>query len=320
MSDTTQSGRIFTPQERRRCLIAISAGTASAGMGFGMTLPLVSLLMERQQANTTLIALMGGMYALTAVIFMPLIPKIIGRISTYQLMSGAALLGSVSMFSMMLTDDFWFWFLSRFAMAIGGITLMTLAEIWLNQVAEDETRGRYMGTFGAALSAGFALGPLIIQFTGVGGHLPFVVGGTLMACALIPLSFARNLTPKFVEKDSAGFWGFLFVAPAATFAALTYGAIETGAFSLLPLYAVRNGFTEETAAIFMTLLGVETSCSNSQLVGWRTVSTPAWFSSAALPWALSPPWLCRFSFISLGCFTQASSCGAVLLSASTQSA
>jgi MFS family permease len=301
MSNEISKQRALTPRERLRCLIAISACTASAGLAFGLTLPLLALLMERQSAPTTFIAIMGGLYALAAVLFMPFIPRIITHVSAYKLIVGGILIGALSLLAMLVTDNYWIWILPRFIMAIGSILMITLSEIWLNQIADDASRGRYMGIFAASLSGGFAGGPALLHFTGIGGPAPFVVGSLLMLLALVPLRAARDLTPDFRQEKQASFWALLFVAPAATFAALAYGAIETGAFSLLPLYAVRNGFSEENAALFLTLIGIGNVIVQYP-IGWladrydtRLVligcAAMGIFGAISLPLFIHTPWL-----------------------------
>jgi MFS family permease len=301
MTDTPSQERSYTLQERRRALIAISACTASAGLAFGLTLPLLALLMERQSAPTTFIAIMGGLYALVAVLFMPFIPRIIAHVSAYRLIFGGILLGALSLLAMLLTDNYWYWFLPRFVMSIGGIVMITLSEIWLNQIADNATRGRYMGIFAASLSGGFAGGPALIQFTGIDGATPFVVGSLLMVLALVPLMAARDLTPDFRQGNQVSFWALLFVAPAATFAALAYGAIETGVFTLLPLYALRNGYSEAAAAMFLTLVGIGNVIVQVP-IGWladrfdtRLVligcAATGVFGAISLPLFIHTPWL-----------------------------
>ncbi|WP_164125666.1 MFS transporter, partial [Stenotrophomonas maltophilia] len=48
----------------------------------------------------------------------------------------------------------------------------------------------------------------------------------------------------------------LWVAPAATLAALVFGAAETGAFALLPLYGTSIGFDAAGAATLISLVSL----------------------------------------------------------------
>ena len=50
--------------------------------------------------------------------------------------------------------------------------------------------------------------------------------------------------------------GMIVRAPAVLSAAFAFGAIETSAMGLLPVHAVRNGFSAETGALFVTALAL----------------------------------------------------------------
>lgn len=254
-STDDKATRIFSDGERMRALIAISACTASAGMAIGMAIPVLSLLMERQAASTSLIALMGAMFALAAVMVTPLVPALLARLGTYKYMVICVIIECIGMILLPITGNYWLWFPIRFMMGAAGVGLFTVAEIWLNEIADDKSRGRYMGIFNTVLSLGFALGPLMIMFIGVDQWSPFIVGTVIMAAALFPLAKAQDLAPSFAKMDNVRFSAFLFIAPAATFAALAYGAIETGVFALLPLYGVRNALSEATAAMLLAWVG-----------------------------------------------------------------
>ena len=48
-------------------------------------------------------------------------------------------------------------------------------------------RGRIIGIYAAALSAGFGTGPLILSFTGIEGWPPFLANAAIAALATLPL-------------------------------------------------------------------------------------------------------------------------------------
>ena len=44
-----------------------------------------------------------------------------------------------------------------------------VSEIWMNVVVEEKRRGRVMGLYAMLVATGLALGPLVLQVTGVYG-------------------------------------------------------------------------------------------------------------------------------------------------------
>ena len=80
-----------------------------------------------------------------------------------------------------------------------GSSIFTAGEAWINQLAGDTGRGRIIGIYAAALSAGFGTGPLVLSLTGIEGWPPFLVNAAISALATLPLlgvgEASRNLRP-----------------------------------------------------------------------------------------------------------------------------
>jgi len=51
----------------------------------------------------------------------------------------------------------WAWFPIRFALGLGTELVFIAGDIWINQLAEERTRGRLIGVYGMFLHGGFAL-------------------------------------------------------------------------------------------------------------------------------------------------------------------
>ena len=68
-----------------------------------------------------------------------------------------------------------------------GSSIFTAGEAWINQLAGDARRGRIIGIYAAALSAGFGTGPLVLSLTGIEGWPPFLVNAAISALAMLPL-------------------------------------------------------------------------------------------------------------------------------------
>jgi MFS family permease len=164
--------------------------------------------------------------------------------------TGMALLG------LALTDWLPAWFVLRLILGACLAGLFVVSEAWINHLADDRSRGRVLGIYSSVLAAGFTIGPLLLQVTGVEGILPFLAGLGFLAVAAIPLSLVGGEDPPLSGHPSRGVMGFAAAAPIATSAALVFGAIEAGVLSLLPVYGVRSGLTPESAAAMAAAIGM----------------------------------------------------------------
>lgn len=243
----------LTEAQRRRSIAAALGCIAAVGIGLGATLPLIALRMDSMGASATLIGLNTAMVGLSHIIFTPLVPKILRHVPMMTFLIVCALVASIGIMSYLAFPDVLAWFPIRFVTAMALAGLFIVSEIWINQVAEDHTRGRVIGLYATVFAGAFALGPVILLLVGTAGSLPFIITAVMTLLAILPLQLARGLMPSITEKPNHSFWAFIWVAPSATFAALAYGAIETQVFNLLPVYSIRSGSSEAIAALVLTV-------------------------------------------------------------------
>jgi hypothetical protein len=130
------------------------------------------------------------------------------------------------------------------------------SEAWVNQLSEEASRARSVAIYTAALSAGFALGPSIVSWTGSEGSLSYVVGGVLSLVALgIVLRFVGAAPEREEEVGfSGGRLALMRLAPVAMAATALNAALETAGLSFLPIYAIRLGWAESAATLLITTL------------------------------------------------------------------
>jgi ribosomal protein L33 len=243
----------------RAGVLAVAAAVltaASAGMAMSLSMPLLSLEMERMGASATVIGLSTTVSGIAGMVTIPLVPRLAAKVGMARLMA-LAVLSSVLMFPLFkATYSIAWWFPLRALYGIPRGTLFVLSEYWINAAAPPQRRGFIMGIYATVLSIGFAAGPAVLLIVGTSGWPPYLAGTAMLALAALPIALARGLAPDLPHGKRRGIIFFIVAAPAATLAALMFGAIETAIFTLMPIYALRLGFSAENAAFFNTVLGL----------------------------------------------------------------
>ncbi len=237
---------------RRLSLVAILSACTAFALGIGLTLPLLSLILERRGYDGSVNGLNLATAGLAAFVITPLVPRLIRRFGTAPYLVGSLTLSAGALLALYAAPSLWLWFPVRFLLSVGLSGLFVTSEFWINQLADEGNRGRTIALYGIAISGGFGIGPAILYVMGTKGIAPFAIGSALLLLAIVPVVLARKAAPRIDEKTGAGVIGALRAAPTILLAALVFGALDAGLFGLFPVYAVRSGYGEAQAALAVT--------------------------------------------------------------------
>ena len=240
--------------ERRRNLAAAISCVTIFGLTVGLGGPLLSLVLEARGTDATLNGL-NAASTFVGVILGPLLtPRLVRQVGIRRFL--LACLGLDLGFFLLLTlfDGIAAWFVLRVALGFVGSSIFTTAEAWINLLATNEGRGRILGLYGAALSAGFGAGPLLLAFTGITGWTPFVAGSLFTAVAALPLLGVGTLAHELGREHAGSPLAMLARAPFIMLAVALFGLFESGIQALLPVWGVRLGFGDTLAAASLSAI------------------------------------------------------------------
>lgn len=243
----------------RAGIAAAIACITLAGVSLSLSVPLLALALESRGASGALIGANTALAGLAVMIVAPLLPRLAAIIGVTALLFGALALGAVTVIAFYVVEPLWAWFPLRFLFGAAYATLFVVSEFWINAAAPPKSRGLVMGLYGTALSLGFAAGPVILAWTGLTSFTPYAICALLFGLAAVPVFLAGRSAPEIERPElGRGVLFFIKLAPAAVLAGFTFGAIETGGFTFLPIYGVRVGLTPGEA----TLLGSAVALGN----------------------------------------------------------
>lgn len=235
-----------------RSLLPVFAACAAIGLQAGVALPLVPLALERQGADRFTIGVIAAAWAVGMLATAPYIPRLAARFGAVPFILAAVVAGSAITVSYTLTESPTAWFVLTFLHgAVGGVPWV-VSEIWMNVVVEEKRRGRVMGLYAMLVALGLALGPLVLQLTGVYGPAPFLTCAALALLVAVPLLPYWKSAPAIEHTADSGFTIVVLAVPLAMFAGFVCGLGEQVAFSFLPVYAVGAGVSAETGALWLS--------------------------------------------------------------------
>ena len=244
--------------DRKRSLVGVIAAMAVVNLVYGITFPLLALVLDGQGVSKTLIGLNTVAQALAVIVIAPWTPGLLRRVAPSRLMQWVTLLLAVLFIVAGLFPNVWFWFPLRFI--IGALTalLWISSEALINELAEERWRGRIIGIYASVGAAGFALGPLLLIVTGSDGMLPFIATSSLILSAGVPLFLVHQRSLTHGEERSRGLWHVFWLAPTIMLANVAYAAAAESLLTFFPLFGISLGVGENFALGLMTVMGLGT--------------------------------------------------------------
>jgi MFS family permease len=223
---------------------------------YGLSLPLLSLVMDARGINGTLIGLSASVQSVGIVLMAPFLPGYMSRVGPAVPMLGAILISLVAFLLLPVFPNVGAWFVLRFVIGAAGGVLWVCGDAWVNEVATESVRGRVVAIYGVAVAGGFSLGPFLLSITGSDGVAPFLVSSAIMLLSALPLLPVLRIAPSMHGERAGGLHHYLALAPIAMLMCLAYAITEAILLTFLPLYAIEQGLTESRALYLIALMGI----------------------------------------------------------------
>lgn len=241
---------------RQRALAAVIASMVVVNLVYGLTLPLLSLVLDARGVSKSVIGLSIVAQACAGVVLSPFTARLMARVGAATLMQVATVVAACTLLSLAFIDSLAAWFPLRFVLGAAAAVLWSASEAMINELAPERLRGRIIGLYGAAGAAGFAVGPLVLVLTGSQGVLPFAVTSGLIILAGLPLLAMSRAGRAASDEPPPGVWRIFAMAPEIMLLNLVYAAAVEAFLAFFPLYGLDLGLGEARALSLLTVFGV----------------------------------------------------------------
>ena len=242
--------------ERKRSLVGVISAMAVVNLVYGITFPLLALVLDAQGVSKTLIGLSTIAQAVAVIVIAPWTPGLLRRFAPSRVMQVVTVVLALLFIVAGLFPNVWFWFPLRFI--IGGMTalLWISSEALINELAEERWRGRIIGFYSSLGAAGFAMGPLLLIMTGSSGMMPFYATCAMILLAGIPLFVVSHRQMGHTEEQHGGLWKVFALAPTIMVANVVYAAGAESVLTFFPLFGMSLGLSESFTLGLLTVIGL----------------------------------------------------------------
>ena len=279
---------------------AVCAAVISIGLALGVTMPLVSLRLESWGYDSFAIGVMAATPAVGVLLGASLAGRLAARFGTTVLMQLCLLLGALSVAGLALVQNYAVWVGLRLFLGVALTVVFVLGESWINQLAVEKWRGRLVALYGTGYALSQLSGPLLLTGLGTATDAGFWTGvGLLIGGSLMLLG--RSGAPQVDAHSTSGRGLLVFCRklPAIAWAVMLFAAFEAMMLTLLPIYSLRQGFTQEVALVMVSVVVIGDAALQLP-IGWladrmsrqtlfRCCGVVLLLSSLAIPLLLHTP-------------------------------
>ena len=191
------------------------------------------------------------------------VPRLVTKVGHIRVFAAFASMASLSSLIHIVFIDPYVWILARFLTGFSMIGIFIIVESWLNDRANNKTRGKVLSLYMLITYVGMALGNFLLNVSNPQLYEPFILISLLFSVALIPILLTKRKPPKFKKTSSVKIKELFKISPFGSVSMFCTGFIFAPIFSLLSVYAITMKLT-----IFETSLLLASVMLSGALFQW----------------------------------------------------
>ncbi len=183
----------------------------------------------------------------------PLLVQRVGHIRAFSIM---AAIGTITILCNLLLINDIAWIIMRAFSGFCFAGAAMIVESWLNEVAENKSRGTIFSVYTTINMTASTLGQLAMSVTGVTTHIPFIIGAISFICAILPPALTSTPQPKPLASAKLDVFLLYRTSPLAVIAAFSVGMANGTFGTLAPVFGHDQGLDAAGIAYLFAVTAV----------------------------------------------------------------
>lgn len=233
---------------------ALFLGMGLIMLGNGLQATLLGVRASMEGFGTTVTGLVMSAYFLGLIGGCNIVPKMVGRVGHVRTFGALASLASTSILVQAVFISPVVWWAMRLVTGFAYAGLFIVAESWLNEAAENGTRGKILSVYMLVSLGGMAGGQLLMNLFHPSGFELFLLVSLLISMAVIPILLSTARAPQFETMESIGILSLYKVSPLGVFGMFITGMSMGAFFGMGAVYATEIGLSVKDVSFFMGTL------------------------------------------------------------------
>jgi len=184
------------------------------------------------------------------------VPKLVGKVGHIRVFAAFASMASLSILIHAVFVNPIVWTCARFITGFSIVSIFIVMESWLNDRANNRTRGQLLSIYMFITLIGISIGTLLLNFSSPEKYEPFILVSLMLSLALIPILLTKRKAPKFKKLGYIDIKGLYKTSPLATLSMFCTGVIHSALFSLGAVYAASMNFSIFEISLLLFLVTI----------------------------------------------------------------
>jgi len=237
-------------------IYALFLGSALLMFGGGLQGLLLSVRGAEEQFSLLALGLIGTGWSVGFVAGSILVPRIVAKVGHIRGFSVMAAIGTVTILLNLLWINDIGWIVLRALSGFCFAGAAMIVESWLNEVADNRSRGTIFSIYVTINMASSTLGQIAMSVTGTAGYIPFVVGAISFICAVLPTALTSSPQPRPLRSARLDIGLLYRTSPVAVIAAFSCGMANGSFGTLAPVYGYKQGLDASGIALLFAIAAI----------------------------------------------------------------
>ncbi|MDP1730262.1 MAG: MFS transporter [Devosia sp.] len=237
-------------------IYALFLGSALLMFGGGLQGLLLSVRGAEEQFSLLALGLIGTGWSVGFVAGSITVPMLVQRVGHIRAFSIMAAIGTITILLNLLWINDIGWIVLRAFSGFCFAGAAMIVESWLNEVADNRSRGTIFSIYVTINMAASTIGQLAMSVTGVTGYLPFVIGAISFICAVLPSAMTSTPQPRPLSSAKLDVLLLYKTSPLAVIASFACGMANGTFGTLAPVYGYSQGLDAAGIAYLFAVTAV----------------------------------------------------------------
>jgi MFS family permease len=185
-----------------------------------------------------------------------IVPNLVAKVGHIRVFAAFASMASLSVLVHAVFVNPFVWTVARFVTGLSIIGIFIVTESWLNDRANNRTRGKILSVYMFITFISIACGSLLLNFSSPEKYEPFILISLMWSIALVPILLIKRQAPKFKKITSIKLVDLYKTSPMGVVSSFFTGFVHSAIFTLLAVYAAAMHFTIFEISLLLFLITI----------------------------------------------------------------